>query len=43
MAPWTDEDFISGVDVSSAQDGGIIKVVKKEGDATAGRPCAGDR
>jgi len=42
MAPWTDEDFISGVDVSSAQDGGIIKVVKKEGDATAGRPCAGD-
>jgi len=29
-------------DVSKAQDGGIIKTVKKAGDPGAGRPCAGD-
>ena len=42
MAPLATDDFSTGVDVSKAQDGGIIKIVKKAGDASAGRPCPGD-
>jgi len=42
MAPLATDDFTAGVDVSNAQDGGIIKLVKKAGDPNAGRPCAGD-
>jgi len=42
MSPSVTDDFSAGVDVSKAQDGGIVKLVKRAGDAGAGRPCAGD-
>ena len=42
MAPLATDDFTEGIDVSKAQDGGVIKQVKKVGDPNAGKPCAGD-
>ena len=42
MAPSTTEELPADVDVSKAQDGGVIKQIKKAGDPNAGRPCPGD-